>query len=62
MRKYLCVLFLLVAMVALATATVAAEDWQEYITAEGEDNFIGKINLLDCMYTRACTSYWYCFA
>ena len=38
MRKYLCVLFLLVAMVALATATVAAEDWQEYITAEGEDN------------------------
>ena len=62
MRKYLCVLFLLVAMVALAAATVTAEDWQEYITAEGEDNFIGKINLLDCMYTCAYTSYWYCFA
>ena len=36
MRQYLSVLFLLAAMVALTAATVTAEDWKEYITAEGE--------------------------
>ena len=39
MRQYLSVLFLLTAIVALATATVTAEDWKDYITAEGEAEY-----------------------